>query len=66
MWILNDMMSLNTNVNVPKVRNKQKNLGKTFIFVEEGREEKDTEPDTYHNITDPEHWSMQLYFMTHL
>jgi hypothetical protein len=64
------MLSLNTNVNVPKVRKTQKNFGKTFFFVEEGREEKDQEkapePDPFQNVMDPEHWSMQICFITHL
>jgi hypothetical protein len=31
LWLLNDMLSLNTNVNVPKVRKTQKNFVKTFF-----------------------------------
>jgi hypothetical protein len=48
------MLSLNTNVNVPKVRKKQKNLGKKLIFVGEEREKKDLEPDPCQNVMDPE------------
>jgi hypothetical protein len=31
LWLSNDMVSLKTDVNVPTVRNKQKNLEKSFF-----------------------------------
>jgi hypothetical protein len=57
------MLSLNTNVSVPKVRRKQKNLGKNLFLLEEGEKRRIWSRIHYQNVMDPEHWSMQIYFM---
>ncbi len=51
LWLLNDLLSLKTVVNVPSVSNKQ-NFVKKHILVSHWRKEKD--PDPSQNVTDLE------------
>jgi hypothetical protein len=63
LWLLNDMLPLNTDVNVPTVRNKQKTFAGIFkatakrsrIRARSGSVIQCTDPDPEQNVTDLEH-----------
>jgi hypothetical protein len=70
--VINDLFSLKTDVNVPTVSNKQKNLlfvGILKVTDEQGRIQirnqlygsKDPEPSQ--NVTDPKHWKIVLIML---
>ncbi len=68
LWLLNDMLSLETDVNVPTVRSKQNNVEKViFCWRLESHCQKERirirnsmfwsmDLDPYQNVTHPEHW----------